>query len=179
MIEFLDPDKIIDQIPLRENEIVADFGCGAGGFTIPIAKRLRKGFVYAIDIQEEPLSALKGNAKLAGVSNIKTIQGDLEEPKGSGLPDHLVDFVTIVNLFFQVENKLGVLKEAKRVLKRDGRILIIDWRKDSPFGPDEGRVEQGEIEKLGLMIELSKEREIDAGSYHWGIILKPKKNEID
>ncbi|MCD6115100.1 class I SAM-dependent methyltransferase [bacterium] len=173
---FLHPEKILSQINLQPDMVAADFGCGAGGFTIPLAKKLFNGMVYAIDIQEEPLSALSGLARSEGLVNIKTIVGDLEDPKGSKLPENSIDLVLIINLLFQVENKEGVLREAKRVLKPRGRILVIDWKKDSPFGPAMGRVDPEEIRKLAVKESLIPKKEIEAGQYHWGLLLE-KKNE--
>ena len=43
-------------------KIAADFGSGSGGWVIPLAKILTKGKVWAIDVQDEMLSALKGRA---------------------------------------------------------------------------------------------------------------------
>ena len=48
--------------------IAADFGCGSGGWAIPLAKKLEEGKVYAIDILEEPLSALRARAKLEKIT---------------------------------------------------------------------------------------------------------------
>lgn len=173
---FLEPEKILSQIDLKNDWVAADFGSGAGGFTIPLAKKLFNGMVYAIDIQEEPLSALKGTAKSEGIVNIKTIIGDLEDPRGSKLPDKTIDLVLVVNLLFQIENKEGVLREAKRVLKPKGKVLIIDWKKDSPFGPALGRVAPEEIRKIAVKEGLIPKKEINAGQYHWALLFE-KKNE--
>ncbi len=173
---FLHPEKILSQLNLKSDMVAADFGCGAGGFTIPLAKKLFNGIVYAIDIQEESLSALSGVARSEGLVNIKTILGDLEDPKGSKLPENSIDLVLMANLLFQVENKEGVLREAKRVLKPRGQILVIDWKKDSPFGPALGRVGPEKIRKLAVKESLIPQKEIEAGQYHWGLLFE-KKNE--
>jgi ubiquinone/menaquinone biosynthesis C-methylase UbiE len=177
MVSFLEPEKIIENLPLREDLTAADFGSGAGGFTIPLAKKLKKGFVYALDIQEEPLSALKGNAKLFGLNNIKTIKCDLEEPEGSTLPDNSLDLVLIANLLFQIDDPERVVKEAKRVVKPEGEIIIIDWKKDAPFGPEEKRVGFEDIERIARRLNLELKEQIEVGSYHWGAILKKPKEE--
>ena len=171
---FLHPEKILSQIDLKPDMVAADFGCGAGGFTIPLAKKLFNGIVYAIDIQEEPLSALLGAARSEGLVNIKTIVGDLEKPRGSQLPDNILDLVIIANLLFQVEDKKAVLDEAKRVLKPKGRVLIIDWEKDSPFGPAQERVSSDSVVQLAQRQGFVLVKEIDAGNYHWGILFESK-----
>ncbi|MDP2909842.1 MAG: class I SAM-dependent methyltransferase, partial [bacterium] len=57
---FLNPKTVLEQLNLKADMAAAEFGCGSGGFTIPLAKKLDEGIIYAIDIQAEPLSALKG-----------------------------------------------------------------------------------------------------------------------
>ena len=84
MVSFLEPENIVSQLELRPDYRAAEFGCGPGGFVIPLAKRLGKGMVYGLDIQEEPLSALRGRARAEGLSNMRDVKCDLEEPKGSG-----------------------------------------------------------------------------------------------
>jgi ubiquinone/menaquinone biosynthesis C-methylase UbiE len=63
MEEFLNPEKILEKLNLNKKIVAADFGCGSGGWTIPLAKKVK--WVFAIDIQEEPLSALRSRMKLA------------------------------------------------------------------------------------------------------------------
>ncbi|MBU3964447.1 class I SAM-dependent methyltransferase [Patescibacteria group bacterium] len=170
MVSFLEPEKIIEQIPLSQDWQTAEFGCGPGGFAIALARRVPKGMVYALDIQEEPLSALIGRAKGVGLSNIKTIQCDLEEPKGSTLKDESMDLVLIANALFQIEDKDAFLKEAKRVLKRNGNLVIIDWNPDSPFGPEENRVSLEQAHKIVKFMDIKLVKELETGTYHWGAI---------
>jgi len=173
MVTFLEPEKIIEQIDLKQDWHAAEFGCGQGGFTIELARALPKGIVYALDIQEEPLSALIGRARPEGLSNIKTIECDLEEPKGSTLQDNSLDLVLVTNILFQSDKKEEMLKEARRILKPKGKIVVVDWKKDSPFGPEEGRVALEEIEKMmRLKLDIRLVKEIEADTYHWSAIFE-------
>ncbi len=173
MVFFLEPKKIIAKVGLKPNFQVAEFGCGSGDFTIALAKVLPEGIAYALDIQEEPLSALIGKARAEGLSNIKIIQSDLEEPRGSTLEDESLDLVLITNIFFQSERKEAILKEAKRIIKPEGKIVIIEWKPDSLFGPEQGRVSFEKIEKMArVKTGLKLIKEIGAGTYHWGAIFK-------
>jgi len=167
---FLNPNKVLDELELKEDMIACEFGCGSGSFTIPLAKRLKEGKVYGLDVQEEPLSALKGRTRLEGVSNIETIRCNLEEEGGSTLPDQFLDLVLIPNVLFQAEDKKTMMREAIRVLKNGGRVLVVDWKEDPSFGPKEGRISAKEAKEIAKELGLKLEKEFEAGIFHWGLI---------
>ena len=168
---FLNPQEALKQLKLKDDFVVADFGSGSGGWVMPLAKQVEGGDVYAIDILEEPLSALRAKADLEKLYNIKTIQSDVEKPTGSTLADSLCDLVLMTNLLFQVDSKEKVLAEGKRVLKEKGKILVVDWKKDAPLGPKEGRIGAEEVKKIAKGLKLKVEKQFTAGIYHYGLIL--------
>lgn len=166
---FLNPSKVLDTLDLKENFIVADFGSGSGGWVIPLAKKLEEGKVYAIDILEEPLSALRAKIKLEKILNVEPIRADVE--KTSKLFDNSCDLVLMTNLLFEVEDKKKVMEEGKRVLKKGGKILVVDWKKDAPFGPKE-KVLPEEVKKIAKELGLRLEKEFETGIYHWGLMFE-------
>jgi len=169
---FLNPNEVLNQLKLLGEMIAADFGSGSGGWAIPLAKRLKFGKVYAVDILEEPLSALKSKAEIQKVYNIETINSNVE--KGIKLPDLSCDLVLLTNLLFQIEDKKRVLTEAKRVLKKGGKILVVDWLPEAPQGPKEGRILPEEVKKIAKNLNLKLEKEFRTGIYHYGLIfIKP------
>jgi len=167
---FLNPIKILKQLKLNKDIAAADFGCGSGGWTIPLAKELEDGFVYAIDILEEPISALQGRLRLEKIKNVRTIRADLE--KRIPLETDSIDLVLMTNLLFQCEDKKQVFKEAKRILKKGGKILIVDWKKDVALGPEQGRVSEQEVKRIAQEFDFKLEKEFEAGLYHYGLIFE-------
>ncbi len=170
-VAFLNPSKVLKLLKLKDNMIAADFGSGSGGWVIPLAKKLEDGKVYAIDILEEPLSALRSKADLQELLNIKTVLSNLEAKEGSKLPGESCDLVLMTNLLFQAEDKKGILEEGKRVLKKGAKLLIVDWLENSPLGPKKGRVSPNEVKKIAKEIGLGLKEEFSAGTCHWGLIL--------
>ncbi len=148
--------------------VAADFGSGAGGWVIPLAKKLEEGKVFAIDILEEPLSALSSKARTEKLFNVQTIKSDIEET--SKMISDSCDLVLMTNLLFEVGNKKQTLSEGKRALKKGGRILVVDWKPDAVFGPNNGRVSPDEIKKSAEEVELKFEKEFEAGPYHYGLV---------
>jgi ubiquinone/menaquinone biosynthesis C-methylase UbiE len=167
---FLNPNEVLKQLNLTEEMTAADFGCGSGGWVVPLAKILEGGRVYAIDIQEEPLSALRMKTNIDKLQNIKVIKADIEKPKGSTLYNSCCDLVLIANILFQSNNKKEILEEAQRVLKPGGKILVVDWKKDAPLGPEEGRVAPEDVKNIAQSLGLKFENEIEASSFHFGLV---------
>lgn len=167
---FLNPVEILKEITLRRNMTAVDFGCGSGGWVIPLAKEIEEGKVIAVDILEEPLSALKSRAKLEKINNIETMLGDTE--KGTDVLDKSADLVLMTNLLFECEDRKKVLEEGKRVLKNKGKILIVDWRPDAPLGPKEGRISAEEVKETAADTGFKLKKEFEAGSYHYGLIFE-------
>lgn len=168
MEEFLNPQQILNQLELRADMVAADFGCGSGGWVIPLAKKLEEGKVYALDILREPLSALEGKAKAEKILNIETAIADVEE--GTKLLPESCDLVLMTNLLFECDDKTKVLAEGKRVLKPGGKILVVDWRSEAAMGPQENRVSPEEVKKIAQDLGLKLEKEFSAGSYHYSLV---------
>ena len=170
---FLNPEAMVRDFGIQPGMQIADFGCGAGYFTIPMAQIAGpEGEVNAVDILEERLSAVKNRAGIFNVKNIAYILRNLEKENGSTLDSGSQDFVLVVNLLFQVENKQVSVKEAERVLKPKGKLIVIDWREDSRFGPKDGRVNQSDIREMVEAQGLTFEKELMADSYHWGMTFR-------
>ncbi len=170
---FINPNEILNQINLKNEMIVADFGAGSGEWSLPVAKIVDKGRVYALDILEEPLSILKKRAIDEGIFNIQTKIVNLEKEKGSSLGDDSVDFIIISNILFQIDFKEQIIKEAIRIIKKQGHILIIDWKKHDKFGPTQNQViSETNLEILTKKAGLKINNKIDGGDYHYILSFK-------
>jgi len=169
---FLDPKKVLDQLELGPDMVAADFGCGSGGFTIPLAQRLKKGLVHALDIQEAPLSHVKGYFLANNINNIKVVRCDLEKPGASAIPDNSLDSVVIANILFQSENKDAIINEAERVLKRGGRLLVVDWLPSAPKELIKKGASRRSIRQAAQGVDLKLEKELEAGDWHFALLFK-------
>lgn len=128
---ILDPDAILEKLELAREMVLADLGCGTGFFSIPASRRVKK--VFALDIQQEMLNILSDKVKKEKITNIEVI---LSEESSIPLSDKSVDILLMANVFHELEDKLSLLKEVKRVLDMNGRLMIIDWEKmEMDFGP--------------------------------------------
>ncbi len=171
---FTDPVKNLKAFGLQENNIVADLGAGTGFYSIAAAGMLPHGKVYAVEVQKDFLTTVANKAKEAHVNNVEGLWGDIEKVGGTKLRDALVDAVIISNVLFQVGKKDNLLEEAKRILKKGGRILLIDWSAGvSVMGPNTREfIPKNSAKEMLIKHGFQYEREIDAGVQHYGMIFK-------
>lgn len=170
---FLQPKEILDQIDIRNNMHIADFGCGNGYFTIPMAKIADQGLVYAFDVMKDSLSAVDSKAKLENILNIKTIHCNLEIYNGSKLDDQSVDLVLLRNILFQSQKKSDIIKEAKRVLRDGNRLVLVEWIKDSSLAPKNGwLISKDEAKQLIKIEGFDLEKELKIDNHHYGLVFR-------
>ena len=170
MADFLKIDDVLSHLDIKEDMMCVEFGCGSANFTVAISKKLKRGKVYALDIQEEKLSALNGRLAKDNIANVFTVLCDLEAPKGSTFPDNYFDIALIPNMLFQAENKNAIISEGRRIIKSGGQLLIVDWLKKGPFSPRSGMITPDEVKKIASALGLSLKKEFAAGDYHYALI---------
>jgi len=119
------------------------------------------------------LEAVRSKAKLEGLFNIKIVRGNLEKPNGSTLEDESCDMVFIANVLFQVPDKPGLINEAYRVLKKNGELVVVEWKPYIALGPQkEHRLSEEELKQLVISKGFSEPKPINAGSHHYGFVFK-------
>ncbi len=171
--KFVNPQEIISKLNMEQGMVVADFGCGAGYFTLAAARKIGEdGKVYSFDILPQKLEAVESQAKSSGLTNIITKRANLENENGSRLAPESVDWVIMKDMLFQNKGKDLVLTEARRVLKTGGRALAIEWRpEDLSVGPDkELRISKEALSGLAQRVGLAVEKEVEVGDFHYGLV---------
>lgn len=171
--KFLDPSGIIAQLDIQSGNVVADFGCGPGYFSVPFAKTVgQDGKVYAFDVLPQALETIASKAKNSGVSNIVTSRVNLEKEKGSKLENECVDWVIMKDMLFQNKNKAIIIAEAHRILKPGGKVIVTEWGQNNfSVGPEkEIRIPVGELKKIFIEQKFSVEKDVAAGDFHYAFV---------
>ncbi len=174
---FLHPAQAVHAAKIHEGLEVADFGAGSGFFTRAAARAVGpQSNVWAIDAHADMLARLKSLAIAEGLHNVEVVRGDIEVEGGSNLPPQSMDFCIITNVLFSVHDKEGLIKEARRVLKRAGRVLVIDWSGSfGGLGPVEAHVvSEREARRLFEEAGFTYVEHVPAGAYHWGFVARKK-----
>lgn len=127
------PEKALDAIGIQPGMIVADVGAGVGYFTVRLAKRVGPGGkVFANDVQPEMLSMLKDRVAKANLNNVEAVLGTEADPK---LPKNSMDLILLVDVYHELSQPQRMLQKMREALKSDGRLVLIEFRKEDPRIP--------------------------------------------
>ena len=172
---FINPENIIKGLNIQPGHKVADFGSGSGYFTLLLARGIdRGGSLDGFVVSQDKLNSLKSDAQAQGLLNINYIRANLEVMDSSGLPDNSQDVVLLANILFQSQRKEDIVKEAVRVLKISGDLVVIDWEVGSIFGSkDPGwKISKEDAQRLIVSLGLIVARDLSVSSNHWGVVFK-------
>jgi ubiquinone/menaquinone biosynthesis C-methylase UbiE len=132
---FISPKQLIDRLELEENHSVLELGPGPGFFSVPIAKRLKKGKLVLADIQQEMLNYARKRIEKRNLTNVEYY---LCNGENFGFADESFDRIFMVTVLGEVENQDGYMQEFYRMLKPGGILSVSEQAGD----PDKMTAEQ-------------------------------------
>lgn len=132
-IKSLNPDLMWDTLNLSNPEILVDIGAGTGFFALLFCKKMLHGKIYACDTSEIMINWMKDN--ISDDLCCPIIPNKCEE-SSIQLSDGMADLVYLINVYHELEEPKKMLSEALRILKKEGKIAIIDWKaEETSEGP--------------------------------------------
>lgn len=127
------PDLAVSLLGIRPGMTVADIGAGVGYYSLKLAKKVGpKGKVFATDLQPEMLRLLRQRLAKDKVANIEPVLGSETE---SNLPDESLDMAVLVDVYHEFSEPRKMLASLRRALKPDGRLVLLEFRKEDPRVP--------------------------------------------
>lgn len=119
----------IDKITIAPTGVIADIGAGTGYYTFKLAPKVPKGKIYAVEIQDEMIAALNERKKKLNSTNVEVIKGTTTSVN---LPANSIDLAIMVDVYHELEYPVEVLKSIKKSLKKDGGLLLIEYKGEDP-----------------------------------------------
>ena len=114
---------ILQEVPLREGMTVLDFGCGPGGYILPLSRRVGgAGTIYALDANPLAIRRMEQLARRNGLANVKGVLSDGPTPLAAGS----LDVVLMYDVFHMLPDPPSVLREMHRLLKPAGFVSFSD-----------------------------------------------------
>jgi ubiquinone/menaquinone biosynthesis C-methylase UbiE len=136
------PAELLRQFGLKIGMTCVDIGCGTGFFTTKALELVGDtGKVYAMDIEDQMLAYVK-QRQLKGP--LEVIQN---EENVFPLPDKLADVAVMGLVLHEAIDKPSFLNEAARILKPNGVLIGLEWKKiEETKGPEkQERLNEEEI----------------------------------
>ncbi len=127
------PEEVVDAMKLGKGKIIADLGAGTGYFTRRFAVAVGpSGKAIGLDVEPNMVQYMRDDARKLGLSNytariVKTENPELE--KGS------LDVVFLCNTYHHIENRVEYFRNVALSLKPGGRVISVDFYKNTDFGP--------------------------------------------
>jgi len=161
----LRPDRVIAALMLSEDAIVADLGSGPGVFTVPLAQALRRGVVYAVDVEPQQLDALRQRLIEADLHNVVPVLASFSTPH---LPPAHLDLILLVDTYHHIEDRTEYFRHLRSVLQPGGRIAVIEYKSgELPTGPPvEAKLPEGLRGEEMRAAGYSLLRSFDIHEYH-------------
>lgn len=171
---FLNQDLILKTLNIQAGQTILDGGCGNGYMSKAFSKKVGKsGKVYALDPDRESIEVLR---KETQGTNIEAIEGDITKP--TRLNQSSVDIIYLSTVIhgFSKQQIQGFLGEAKRLLKPNAVLAIVEIeRKETPFGPPLNI--RFSPEELKDIIPLAPLNPIPVGEHFYMLIFKNTKKQ--
>ncbi|WP_424946501.1 ArsR/SmtB family transcription factor [Candidatus Spongiihabitans sp.] len=114
--------KLIDCLNINRPELFLDLGTGTGRILEIFSPYIKRGI--GIDLSREMLLVARSNLDSAGATNCSVRQNDIN---ALNFDDGTVDAITIHQVLHYLDQPERVIKEAARVLKSGGQLIIVDF----------------------------------------------------
>lgn len=158
-------EQLLDLAAVRAGERVLDIGCGTGTTAIAAARRVgSNGAVAGVDVSEEMIAAARRKAGGA-------IDFQVSDALALPFPDATFDaiFLTTVLHVVPPSERAAVLREASRVLRNGGRLLLVDYGGHERHGwmAKHHAHRTFDLEAIRPLLAQAQLVETDAGALTW------------
>ena len=169
--EFIDPNLLKANLPVRPGSAVLDLACGKGAYSLFLSNIVGdQGLVYAVDLWEEGIMLLEEQIETRGITNILTLVEDAA--KEMDIEDYSLDLclmATVLHDFEEAGQTETVLKEVKTLLRPGGCLAVLEFKKiEGPPGPPVHiRLSEKETDRLVTPHGFKKRKTVVMGEYHY------------
>ena len=97
-------DEFVGKLRLKNGEVVADVGAGTGVFSLPLARAVGPGKVYAVEVDRGLVDYIRTKASTQKVRNVETVLGQFTDP---ALPSKDVDLAFFHDVLHHIADRLA------------------------------------------------------------------------
>ncbi|MGD8883707.1 MAG: methyltransferase domain-containing protein [Desulfobacterales bacterium] len=173
---LIDTAKFFRELDLKKGLTFLDVACGWGYYSLAAADIVGKdGQVYAVDLWEEGILSLRKEAVSKGIQNLAAFVSDVSQ--NIPIENDCVDvclMATVLHDFVGDQVDRQAMKEVVRVMKPEGRLVIVEYKKtDGPPGPPKPvRLSPQEVDTLVSAHGFRQKHFTEIGVNHYLQIFK-------
>ncbi len=169
--QLIDAEKVLEELHLKKGNTFLDMACGQGEYAIEFSNIVGEdGLIYAVDLWDENIVQLRKAVSGAEIKNIKAIVADVSKvmPIGNDSVDVCL-MATVLHDLILEKAADEAIKEAARVLKPNGLLAIIEFKKiDGPPGPPlKIRLNPNEVESIVTSFGFINKEVKEVGEYNY------------
>jgi SAM-dependent methyltransferase len=117
--------RLAEWLRIEPGMRVGDIGAGEGKFALALARRVGpSGQIFATEIGERLLAAMRAAVKREGVANLTIIEAGVSR---TNLPEQCCDAVLSRIVYHHLSDHAAINADIFRVLRPGGRLLMIDF----------------------------------------------------
>lgn len=148
--EFVDEKRLFSELNINEDTMFLDAACGRGEYSLAAAARVgNKGRIFAFDLWETGINSLIDEIMVRGITCIIPRIADIcFLPLGNSSIDTCL-MATVFHDLVQDGTEKRVLEEIKRVIKQNGILAVLEFKKISgrPGPPINVRISPAELDE--------------------------------
>jgi ubiquinone/menaquinone biosynthesis C-methylase UbiE len=131
---WLSPAALLAELNVHPGITVVEIGAGKAFYTLGIGRRVGPfGRVFAVEWRPGVSEELRARLTCPITSNnVDAVQGS---PSDTHLATASCNLVIFADIWHEIEDRDAALDEARRILRPEGRLAILDWRPDARYPP--------------------------------------------
>jgi SAM-dependent methyltransferase len=127
------PRLAVRLLRLKPGMKIADIGAGSGYYSELLSRAVGPtGRIYAVDIQPGMIRLIEERARRQSLTHVSPILGSVADPK---LPAGSIDLALLVDVYHEFANPQVMLRRIRSALRPDGRLVLLEFRKEDPSIP--------------------------------------------
>ena len=165
-VKGLRVDEIVAKLQLKSGEIVADIGAGTGMFSLPLARAVGPGKVYAVEVDRGLVDYIRTKAATQKAGNVAPVLGQFTDP---ALPSKDVDLAFFHDALHHIADRTAYLGRLVTYMKPTARLAVVEMDSVKGAHRNDPSLQITKAQLDGWMADLgfTRQEQVDLSEDKW------------